>query len=94
VKASTYEGGLPFSIPEMKTYPHAPWWATDEFYPPASINPTGEIVGKLLKHGIHHPWLDKAIPFCWENIDPNREGFHDIMPEEAVLIQTSRWADF
>lgn len=77
---SRYEGGVPSSIPEMKNYPHAPWWAEDDPYPPASINPTGDLAGLLLKHGISHPWLDKAIPFCWKNINPNLESFHDIMP--------------
>lgn len=81
----TPEGGVPFAIPQMKAYPHAPWWATDNPNPPAEINPTGDLTGLLLKHGINHPWLDQAVPFCWQALDPSREGYHDIMPAVMFL---------
>lgn len=85
VTVSSPAGGLPFAIPQMKAYPHAPWWGTDEANPPAEINPTGDIAGVLLKHNVRHPWLEKAVPFCWDNQDPSREGFHEIMPALEFL---------
>ena len=36
---TTAEGGVPFTIPEVKRYPCAPWWETGE-NPPAALNPT------------------------------------------------------
>jgi len=82
---TTPEGGIPFTLPAVKTYPCAPWWATDDPSPAASINPTAEICGLLLKHQIEHPWLNKAIPFCWEKIDPEKGGFHDLVPTVTFL---------
>ena len=82
---TTPEGGIPFTLPAVKTFPCAPWWATDDPNPVASINPTAEICGLLLKHQIEHPWLDKAIAYCWENIDPEQGGFHDLMPAVTFL---------
>lgn len=41
-------GGLPFALPSVNAYPHAPWWRTDPA-PPPSINPTGAIVATLTK---------------------------------------------
>ncbi|MAT41491.1 MAG: hypothetical protein CL609_04045 [Anaerolineaceae bacterium] len=85
VSASTPEGGLPFTIPQINSYPHSPWMGTDDPYPPASINPTGDLVGLLLKHNVVHPWLEKAVPFCWQAQDSTRDGFHDIMPAIEFL---------
>ena len=83
---TTAEGGIPFTIPAINNYPHTPWMGTEDENPPASINPTADIAGLLLKHNIRHPWLDKAIPFCWREQDPGREGFHDILPAVQFLI--------
>lgn len=81
-------GGIPFTLPVIKNYPHTPWMGTDDPNPPASINPTADIAGLLLKHKIEHLWLEKAVPFCWQAQDPNRDGFHDIMPAVQFLINT------
>ena len=61
------EGGVPFILPAGQQYPHAPWWGSDDYT--ASLNPTGGLVGLLSKHGIQHPWLNRAIEFCWRKID-------------------------
>jgi len=82
---TTEAGGLPFTLPAVKDFLCAPWWATDDPNPAASINPTAEICGLLLKHQIEHPWMDKAIAYCWENIDPEQGGFHDLMPSITFL---------
>ena len=85
---TTEAGGIPFTVPAINNYPHTPWMGTDDDNPPASINPTADISGLLLKHKIEHPWLNKAVPFCWQEQDPSREGFHDIMPAVQFLINT------
>ncbi len=83
---TTPEGGIPFTLPMVKCYPHAPWWATDDPNPPASINPTGDIVGLLLKHKIQHPWLEQSVPFCWQDMANNPPNtFHSIMPAVEFL---------
>jgi hypothetical protein len=82
---TTPDGGVPFTLPAVKDYPSAPWWMTDDPNPAASINPTAEICGLLLKHQIEHPWLYKAIAYCWKNIDPEQGGFHDLVPAVTFL---------
>jgi hypothetical protein len=61
------EGGVPFVLPTVRAYPHAPWWNTDD-NPPASLNPTAAIAGLLHKLGVDHPWLEAATAYCWEKI--------------------------
>ncbi len=82
---TTPEGGIPFTLPEVKQYPHAPWWGTDEADPPAAINPTAEICAMLLKHNVYHPWLEHAIPFCWQHIPSLPASFHNMMPATQFL---------
>jgi hypothetical protein len=75
---TTEEGGVPFVLPSVRAYPHAPWWDIGE-NPPASLNPTAAIAGILHQHGFAHPWLDRATAFCWprvEAFDPNE--MHDL----------------
>jgi hypothetical protein len=85
VKISTPEGGVPFALPSVNDYPHAPWWQV-EIAPPASLNPTAAIAGLLLKSGIDHPWLQGALEFCWNEIQQTEtEGFHDLMPAITFL---------
>jgi len=85
---TTGDGGIPFTLPVINNYPHTPWMGTDDPNPPASINPTADIAGLLLKHKIQHPWLEKAVPFCWQAQDPGRDGFHDILPAVQFLTNS------
>lgn len=82
---TTPEGGVPYALPSLENYPHAPWWHAPAD-PPASLNPTASLVGTLLAHGIRHPWLDRAVPYCWQAI-PSLESteFHDLMPAITFL---------
>jgi hypothetical protein len=84
---TTDEGGVPFSLPSVNAYPHAPWWqAADD--PPASINPTASIAGLLIKGGVRHPWLDRAAEYCWRTIAAtDTASFHDVMPIVTFLAQ-------
>lgn len=65
---TTAEGGVPFVLPLATTYPHA-WWMEAAENPPASLNPTAPIAGLLHKHGVVHPWLERATTYCWQQIE-------------------------
>lgn len=65
---TTDEGGVPFVLPIASQYPHAPWWATDDSQPAASLNPTAAIAGLLHKAGTEHPWRERATAFCWAKL--------------------------
>ena len=87
VGVSTSEGGVPFALPSVNDFPHAPWWDC-EADPPANLNPTAAILGVLLKHRIEHAWIAPAIAFCWDAIAKiNRTEFHELMPVLAFLEQ-------
>jgi hypothetical protein len=64
---TTEEGGVPFVLPSVRNYPHAPWWNTED-NPPASLNPTAILCGLLHKNEVHHAWLERATAYCWEKI--------------------------
>jgi hypothetical protein len=79
------EGGVPFALPTTHDYPHAPWWEVGD-NPPANINPTADLVGLLLKHGIQHPWLERAVSFCWSQIEGSEtDDFHALIPIISFL---------
>lgn len=79
-KVSTPAGGVPTVLEAANRYPHAPWWEVTAPLP-ATLNPTAGIAGKLLKHGIRHPWLTAAEAFCWREIPSfHSEAYHDLMP--------------
>ncbi|MBI9044346.1 MAG: hypothetical protein JEZ06_07660 [Anaerolineaceae bacterium] len=85
VTITTKQGGVPFVLPSVLSYPRAPWWNTEE-NPSASLNPTCSLVGYLLKHNASHSWLDKAILYCWEAISTTETTqFHEIMPMLSFL---------
>lgn len=63
------DGGVPVTLSSVNSYPHAPWWTCDNDNPPASINPTGSIVGWLHKFRVNHPWLNRATDYCWNVVE-------------------------
>lgn len=85
---TTEEGGVPFVLPSVRNYPHAPWWNTED-NPPASLNPTAILCGLLHKHAVHHAWLEKSTAYCWEKIPglfPNEQH------EMACVLTFLRYA--
>ncbi|HWI63451.1 MAG TPA: hypothetical protein VNT75_16560 [Symbiobacteriaceae bacterium] len=70
---TTPEGGVPYVLPSVMDYPRAPWWNPEEGLP-ATVNPTAGIAGMLHKHGVQHPWLERATAFCWQAIESGRDG--------------------
>ena len=84
-RVSTAEGGVPFALPSVNDFPHAPWWDC-EANPPANLNPTAAILGVLLKHRVEHGWIGRATAFCWDAIAKiDRTEFHELMPVLAFL---------
>ena len=89
VTITTPEGGVPFALPSVNAYPHAPWWTVDD-NPPPSLNPTAAIAGLLLKHGIQHPWIETASAFCWRQIaETSTDEFHTLIPVITFLEHVS-----
>jgi hypothetical protein len=77
---TTEEGGVPFALPSVNDFPHAPWWTTPD-NPAASLNPTAELAGLLLQAGVEAPWLERAISYCWQAIaETATDAYHDLMP--------------
>jgi hypothetical protein len=60
------DGGVPWVLPTSS--PRAPWWNPVEGLPGA-VNPTASIAGLLLKNDVRHPWLDRAVDFCWTALE-------------------------
>ncbi|HEU5014581.1 MAG TPA: hypothetical protein VFT66_18800 [Roseiflexaceae bacterium] len=80
---TTDAGGVPFVLPSVNKYPHAPWWQTDD-NPPASLNPTAAIAGLLHKLGMQHQWLARATAFCWARLPQfHATEMHDLA---SVLV--------
>jgi hypothetical protein len=76
---STEEGGVPFVLPSVASAPRAPWWNTTD-NPPASINPTGSVLGYLYKHRMQHSWMARATDFCWRKVD----AMHAVEPHDLL----------
>lgn len=84
---ATPEGGLPWALPSLDPYPHAPWW-DDPDPTRADLTPTARVVALLRKNGVEHPWLERAEGLCWEMIDRGEEGaleFHRLVPVGLFL---------
>jgi hypothetical protein len=84
---TTAQGGLPFALPSLEGYPHAPWMQTGD--PIAQVNPTAALCGILLKHHVRHPWVERASAFCWQAIPQlETDFFHEILPAIEFLQHT------
>lgn len=66
---SAADGGAPAVLRSPRPVPHAPWMPQPEGEPTGSLIQTGTIVGLALKHGVSHPWVERATAFCWEAIE-------------------------
>ncbi|MSW52335.1 MAG: hypothetical protein F2817_15795 [Actinobacteria bacterium] len=77
------DGGVPFTHPSARAHPAAPHWhhADGEA---SSLNPTAAIVGLLHRHGVEHPWLDRATAFCWRALGVAGEGHGTVEARDAT----------
>jgi hypothetical protein len=75
-------GGFPLAFRSVNDYPHAPWWKTERDNH-ASMNPTGTIMGLLLKQKVktdfnEDPWFQQSLQYVWNQLDrDNPSGYHD-----------------
>ena len=90
-RATTPEGGIPFVLPSSNAYPHTPWMGTSDDHPPAAINPTASVAGYLLKSGLQHAWIDRAVEYCWQNIEASvDEEYHTDHDRGCILAECAR----
>ena len=73
------DGGVPWVLPAAG--PHGPWWRPADGLP-GSLNPTASIAGLLVKNGVEHPWVDRAVGFCWTALD----GLTDPGPYDVLAV--------
>jgi hypothetical protein len=77
---TTEDGGVPWVLPSVLETERGPWWRPEGDPAPASLNPTAPIAGLLLAHGVEHPWLKRAVEFCWDRIATASDlGAYDAM---------------
>lgn len=80
-------GGLPFALPSVNAYPHAPEWRTDADLR-SWINPIGSIIAMLTKWGVDHPWVARGTAFCWHFLATEEPtGFGNLRCVLAFLVQ-------
>ncbi len=86
---TTEKGGIPFVLPSANAYPHTPWMGTADDHPLAALNPTASVTGFLLKGGVRHAWVDRAVEFCWQNIETSDDHEFHTMVTELVFLQNA-----
>ena len=86
---TTPAGGVPFSLPSANPYAHTPWMGTLDDQPPAALNPTASLAGFLLKSGVQHPWLERAVAYCWQQIETSDVNEYHSMVTELVFLQNA-----
>ncbi|GGH15792.1 hypothetical protein [Paenibacillus segetis] len=86
-------GGLPRATTAVNAYPHAPWWTTERDDIP-SINPTGIIIGALLRQKsrsdlLTEDWFQSHISFMWRSMDEQKPtDYHDYLQWLQFLQNT------
>ncbi len=91
---STLQGGVPFAVAGVEQAPHQPWWVAS-IPPTASHNPTGSILGLLLKHKVDHPWVAQASAYMRALVPGlTSTHFHDVITVVPYLQFTpdQEWA--
>ncbi|REK76998.1 hypothetical protein [Paenibacillus paeoniae] len=95
------EGGLPLAFRSLMAYPHAPWWITERDDMP-NLNPTGHILGLLMKQPrwaewSQEEWIQRNLRFVWQAMEkPEPEEYHEgvqwvsILEHAPVTPQTSQ----
>lgn len=86
-------GGLPRATTAVNAYPHAPWWTTERDDIP-SINPTGIIIGLLLRQKsrsdfLTEDWFQSHISFMWRSLGERKPSdYHDYLQWLQFLQNT------
>ncbi|WP_320669840.1 hypothetical protein [Patulibacter defluvii] len=78
------EGGVPFTLASAREHPAAPHWHHGDA-DHGSLNPTAALASLLHRHGIEHPWRERATAFCWQRLaDP-------AVPLEMYDVRAALW---
>ncbi|NUP46430.1 MAG: hypothetical protein HOW97_03815, partial [Catenulispora sp.] len=65
---STAAGGAPAVLPTLAPYPHPPFVPVDPD-PPATLLATGQLLAPVLRAGIEHPWIGRAVEYTRHEIE-------------------------
>lgn len=82
------DGGVPFTHPSARVHPAAPHWHHADGVT-SSLNPTAAIVGLLHRHGVRHPWLDRATAFCRRAIGLEDPGAAEVL--DLYSVRAACW---
>ncbi|SMD19212.1 hypothetical protein [Lentzea albidocapillata] len=76
------DGSVPFGMSTSKDHPKAPWVAADD---QGGLLLTAQIAAALLALGATDPWLDRAMEYCWREIE-KLENTHPYELRAAVMF--------
>lgn len=62
-------GAVPIVLPSVAGHARANHWADGQF--PPTLAPAVAIVALLAKHGVEHPWRERAETYCWNELEQN-----------------------
>jgi hypothetical protein len=98
-------GRVPIVTREITDFPRSPHWQ-EPLFTGDSLNPSAGIAGLLLYQRIEHPWLTRAVEWCWRRIERPLEDAHEVAtalrflqhaPDraraEATALRVAREAD-
>jgi hypothetical protein len=89
------DGGIPWVLPVVAEYAHAPWWQPAD-PPEGSVGATGSILHMALKNRIDHPLIPPCLDFLRSRLADPQEAdleFHMIRPAVEALALTGDDSD-
>jgi uncharacterized membrane protein YsdA (DUF1294 family) len=72
------DGRVPIVTTEILDYPRAAHWAQPT-RGGDSPNPTAALAGLLTPQGVTHPWLSRAVEWCWNRLERPLGDAHEIV---------------
>jgi hypothetical protein len=88
---TTAKGGIPWMFRPKGDYPCEEHFTTVKEW--AALSTTAPFLGLLEKYKIHHPWMEKAEAFVWEEIDRIKEKHlfcHLCTPRRLTFLQHTK----
>ena len=85
---TTAKGGIPRMFRPKGDYPCEEYFTSVKEW--AALSTTAPFLGLLEKYKIHHPWMEKAEAFVWEEIDRIKEKHlfcHLCTPRRLTFLQ-------
>jgi hypothetical protein len=78
-------GAVPPAFPVIEAYPRADHW-TEWTYEPG-LNPTAGLVGLLRQLRVHHPWVNEAAAWCWDQLTAELPAEAHALKEVLVFLE-------